>query len=63
MSVTYLEEQGRFYVRKRGVYNLYDAFHRPYDSVEGEIVKLMEGDGALYAMLRTDSCVRPARLA
>ncbi len=63
MPVNYLVAEAGFHVGQQGEFVLYDAFHRPIETVRGKIHSLMEGDGALYAMLRTDDGIRPARLA
>jgi hypothetical protein len=57
------EHQGDFHVGQAGEFLLLDAFNQPIEAVEGEIVRLMKGETALYAMIQTERGLRPGRLA
>ncbi len=63
MTVKYVAANEEFHVGMEGEFILYDAYYQPFEKVHGKILTLMEGDAALYAMLKTESGVRPARLA
>jgi hypothetical protein len=63
MTVRCLESNGRFRVGQQGEFELLDASYRPYLTVAGTIVKLMAGEDALYALIETETGVRPARLS
>lgn len=62
-AVKYHMAMGEFHVGQEGEFVLHDAFKRPIEKVRGKILTLMEGETALYAMLRTERGLRPGRLS
>lgn len=57
-----LQTDEDFRVGQEGEFQLYDAFHRPIETVQGRIVQLMDGKDCLYALIETKRGVRPGRL-
>lgn len=57
------EPSQEFCIGQEGEFLLYDAFHRPLETVQGKIVKLMDGKDALYALIETERGIRPGRLS
>lgn len=51
-----------FRVGQEGEFELFDAFHRPIETVQGKIVHLMDGKDSLYALIETKRGIRPGRL-
>jgi hypothetical protein len=49
-------------VGQEGEFLLYDSFHKPIETVKGKIVKLMDGEDSLYAVIETERGMRPGRL-
>ena len=49
-------------VGQEGEFLLYDSFHNPIETVKGTIVKLMDGEDSLYAIIETERGMRPGRL-
>jgi hypothetical protein len=49
-------------VGQEGEFLLYDSFHKPIETVKGKIVKLMDGEDSLYAIIETERGIRPGRL-
>lgn len=61
-TIKYYREKAGFHVGQEGEFLLHDSFMRPIETVRGQIISLIEGRTSLYAMLRTESGVRPGRL-
>jgi hypothetical protein len=61
--MTHMLSREGFHVGQEGEFLLLDAFNQPIESVQGEIVQLMEGKNSLYAMIMTARGLRPGRLA
>lgn len=57
-----LQPKEDFWVGQEGEFLLYDSFHRPIETVQGKIVKLLEGKDSLYALIETERGIRPGRL-
>ena len=53
-----------FFVGQEGEFQLLDSFSNPIETVEGEIVRIMESENSnsIYAMIATKRGVRPGRL-
>ena len=62
-SIRYHIEKEGFYVGQEGEFLLRDSNKKPMYSVRGKILKIMEGKSSLYAMIQTESGLRPGRLA
>ena len=61
-SIQYHIEKEGFYVGQEGEFLLRDSNKNPMYSVRGKILKIMEGKSSLYAMIQTESGLRPGRL-
>lgn len=51
-----------YQVGQEGEFLLYDSFHHPIETVKGKIVRLMDGEDSLYAIIETERGMRPGRL-
>lgn len=57
-----LQPKEDFWVGQEGEFLLYDSFHRPIETVQGKIIKLIDGKDSLYALIETERGIRPGRL-
>jgi hypothetical protein len=62
MTVKHLKSGGGYHVGEEGEFTVHDAYNQPIETIRGKILNLIEGEKSLYAMIRTDRGVRPARL-
>ncbi|MBE0596928.1 MAG: hypothetical protein IH614_06655 [Desulfuromonadales bacterium] len=61
-GVKYHQAKEGFHVGQVGDFLLHDSFNRPIETIHGQIVTLVEGKSSLYALLRTETGIRPGRL-